>query len=51
MIAVFWEVTLCSVADRYLRFGGTCCVRLYSSALHLGAGYSSKYLPTICRIA
>jgi hypothetical protein len=44
-LIVFWVMTACNVADNNQRFGGICCVRLYSSSLKVEATLFSQMLP------
>jgi hypothetical protein len=46
-IVIFWDVTPCNIADGYMGFEETCCLRLYSSTLNIDAGYSFDILISI----
>jgi hypothetical protein len=43
-LTVFWDVTLCSLVDRYQCFKGICCLHLHSSTLKVEKACSSKML-------
>jgi hypothetical protein len=32
-ITIFWDVTPCSLVDRYQSFGGTCCLSLQENTV------------------
>jgi hypothetical protein len=49
-ITVFWDVTLCGLADRYQHYKGICCLYIQFSTLKMDAASSSETLVHIYQI-